>query len=618
MFDSDDLIEDLDLIEGKQKRKERRSDFESTILGNRSFDLGKTAGSFTLLNNDVKDFSSIEYEEFNYQETKSEFRRLRSTLRSEDEHTKASKLFKNVLDIYAAYVENFRLAEIYFNKAKDADNPDRKVVKYFEDELEKFIITEEDMRRTFYRSIAVVLDKEYLTELIQEFGKLIFYRANSYNTIRSLGYRDDREELEELEEKLELRVHSSDFIENLLQIIELRKTHAANLKFTAFQEYSLFDQEFFNYQSVELDEFLSAVKNYILPIRRTVFDRSMNMFSQEHKLMQESSHIPRSRNEFREYYKENFGDHDWELRNVDKILQGVFEPMHEQEYYPNSKIFNFNLERLEFTRKLIYVSERAIERSARNFSDYLMKRNYINIEYADPRDEIKINSYYLPQSQMTFIEGKINQTSKSISEYIQNIGYLDFNIIRVRAGIDSYLNIEPSAESNKFVTLAYEFMTLSRMGELMEDRAYDYLQTRVYSTVISILNNTMLFEVQKYIYEKENLEYIDLMDKFDLLIKEYRLNDIYPTGINNELMLEIIKYPFNSIIEAIVELSSITVLYEFLDDRNRTRAKFDKFSAISGTDTFIEELKSAKYKNPLDKETIKKLAFDIAKTLEGK
>ena len=599
----------------KPRRKSRLSDFTQayTWLHGANQDR-QNASSSQLSDFSRSNFDTFEYEEYDYHALKAKFRRVRAEMRNENELRKLEQLYVKTLDIYAKYLENYNIAQVRALAEEESN--------FYQLELKEYEATKLDIENSMNRTLGIAIDKEDFPKLADRFGKLLLYRVNAYHTLRGLGYRAQVEELEAKENELASRFSFKTDLEEFIDLINRRNVMAADLGFTSYQDYALYKRGYFNYSDSELSESIQSIKSYLLPIHKYTYDKEKAKFAEETEKLTVSTTVPRSESAFRTYYRKNYGDDDWELRNVDKLMELLTEPIVQQEYYPQSEIYNIDYTLDNNADLLLYVAERAVDRPARNFIHTGLKNKFIKINYVENGEYPYFNTYYLPDSQNTVLTGQISPSGMSISGFIQAIGIYQANYTRTRLLARKHAQIAASPESKYFIQLAYEFMSLSRMGELLGDKAKRYMKQRVYYQLLSILNRAMLSEFQNkiYNYNETNSMPIDktaLVNIFQELLMEYRLQDYYSEDTTNKIFrTELIEKSYSSLVMVLPELLSIEVLDRFLGDRTKTRADFERLSVLQGSDTFIKLAELANFSNPLATATIKQIAYKLAQVLE--
>lgn len=617
--------------EKQSKSSKRRESFEKVIK--ESFDNRDQSGSSLLEDAEkIINFNNLNYELFDLQNLKSKIRKYGILIKQSNKIEDATDSLYKISALWENFQENLNIAKLRsFSKANAGMNYE------YETRLDNY----SEIRYEVYKATVGLLDKNFLPELVKENGKLYFYKLNSFNLLNNLQIKANNNSLDELEKNFLDYLDESDFYEISSKIVELgiqRINFVRNSGFKDYYSYARIINLDYGQDINFLKEVLNNIKTYILPIYTIDFDASMDQFSKESENMVSDFYIDMDQEEFSEYYKNIFGELDWELRNLNDVFAYINENRIHQEYFPQTEIATTTLSDKKLIETLFYVTNRVIDRQSRGYLETLADLNYINI--IDTNEFNSENNFLdiLPVSKLFCMNLSLNNSMKAISNFIYLSGKAYSQLLRFRTKYNNQVSTTPTAESSHFIGTSMELMTVSRLNELFDDvNARKFKKWRLRMLLLSVINKCFLidFEIQFYellddvmkspfIDETEYRLILDMLVKktnelWEYLLKEYRLTHYYED--KNFLKENVGKYlveePFTALNMANAELASIFIMLEFEEDRAKARYDFERFCAISGQSLFDEELNLAEIDDPMDLDNLKSLAFAIVDILEN-
>ncbi len=619
--------------EKQSKSSKRRESFEEVIK--ESFDNRDQSGSSLLENTEnIIDFNNLNYELFNLQSLKSKIRKYGVLIKQSNKIEEASDSLRKVFSLWENYQENLSIAKLRrFSEEYAGMN--------YEYEYETRLASYDEIRNEIYKVTVGLLDKNFVPELVKENGKLFFYKLNSFNLLNNLQDKTNINNLDRLEKEFINFLDESDLYDISNKFVELGMERIKFVRDLGFKDYYSYAKILnLNYkQDLEaLKEVLNNIKTYILPIFTMDFDYSMEKFSKEGENMLSDFYIDMDQEEFSEYYKNIFGDLDWELRNLNDVFAYINENRIHQVFFPQTELAISNLNDKKLIESLFYVSNRAIDRQSRGYLETLADLNYINLRITNEFNSEDNFLDSLPVSKLFCMNLSLNNSMKAISNFVYLSGKAYSQLLRFRTKYNNQVSTTPTAESLHFIGTSMELMTLSRLNELFdESNARKYKNWRIRMLLLSVINKSFLidFEIQFYelledviespfIDETEYRLILDMLVKrtdelWEYLLKEYRLTNYYQDKdfLRENAIKYLVKEPFTGLNMAIAELASVFIMLEFEEDRAKARYDFEKFCAVSGQSLFEEELDLAGIDNPMDLDNLKSLAFAIVNILEN-
>ncbi len=613
-------------------KSNRRESFAEIIKEN--FDNRDQSESSLLENAEkLKPFNDLNYEIFNLQNLKSKIRKYGIAIRQSNKLEEATNALEKISGLWKDFQENLSIAKLR-RSLKDFTKIN------YNYEYETRMASYPDLKKEIYKACIDLLDKNFLPELIKENGKLFFYKLNSFNLLYNVQNKDNKIDLVNLENEFIEYLNTSnlsDFSNKFVDLAIKRTNSIRNLGFKDYFEYiKVLNLNL--YQDLDsFKEVISNIKTYILPIHSTDYDYTINKFSEENANMLSDFYIDMDQDEFAQYYKNTFGEFDWELRNLNDVFAYINENRIHQEFFPQIDITHTNLKEKRLIDALFYVSNRAIDRQSRGYLETLADLGYINISTKNSIDNQDNFLESLPLSKLFCMNLSINNSMKSISDFLYLSGRAYSQLLRFRTKSNVNISTKPTAASQHFIGTTMEMMTISRLNTLFdEDNARKFRDWRMHMLLFHVINKCFLFDFELQFYElladvmdspfideKEYRLILDMLEKrttelWDRLLKEYRLSHYYQDKdfFRKNVGKFLIQEPFTGLNMASAELASVFIMLEFEEDRAKARYDFDKFCAISGQSLFEEELELAGINNPIELDNLKSLAFAIVDKIE--
>lgn len=632
-----DLDEVIYKISTEQKVREhsknnRRESFAEIIkesFDNRDQSLSSLLGTPEKL----KHFNDLNYEVFDFQNIKSRIKKYGVAIRQSSKLEEATDALEKIFEIWKNFQEYLSIATV-----RQFSNSFTKInYKY---EYEARLVSCSEIRKEIFKASVALLDKNFLPELIKENGKLFFYKLNKFNLLNSVQNKGYKLNLIDLENEFIEYLNTSDISEFSNKFVDLaikRTNIVRNIGFKDYFDYiKVVNLDF--YQSFDsLKGAISNIKKYILPIHSIEFEHMVNKFSEENENMLSDFYIDMDQDEFAQYYKNIFGEFDWELRNLNDVFAYINENRIHQKFFPQTDLANTNLKDKQLIEALFHVSNRAIDRQSRGYLETLADSGYINLNTTKTIDNQNNFLGSLPESKLFCMNLSINNSMKSISDFLYLSGNAYSQLLRFKTKSNINISTIPTAESQHFIGTTMEMMTISRLNMLFdEDNARKFRDWRVHMLLFHVINKCFLFDFELHFYElladvmdspiideKEYRLILDMLEKktselWDNLLKEYRLSHYYQDKdfFRKNTGKYLIQEPFTGLKMASAELASVFIMLEFEDDRAKARYDFEKFCAISGQSLFEEELNLAGIDNPIELDNLKSLAFAIVDKIE--
>ena len=406
-----------------------------------------------------------------------------------------------------------------------------------------------------------------------------------------------------------------------ITLINYRNKAAKELGFRYFEDYALKKQGYYDYDSHTLITFIKNVKKYLLPIHKAICLEKQERLQAEQSELNSNIFPNKSLKELQVYYKKVFAANDWEMRNLDEVIRALMDSQAKQTYFPASNNYIYAEDMTSFIEKLIRTANKVVDRNYRGYLEQLMDKSYIKIEENTDYSFPKAYTLGLGIEKLAVLYARANKSSYFISEFLKASGVLYSDLVRKKLLSNKHAFVTTSAETREFFGLAYELMALSRIEVNFGELITPYKSERIYALLVDILKNAAIYEFQYLIYslEIEDEEYGEILLKniWRKLEDEYELT-LYTDELLSERLFkdELLQAPFSSITHALVEVTSLNLMFKFMKNRRQARVDFEKFCALSGEDSFIEVLGLANIDNPLNIDTIKILAYKLSKFLE--
>ncbi|NCC60582.1 MAG: hypothetical protein EOM12_06515 [Verrucomicrobiae bacterium] len=579
-------------------------------------------------------FEDLPYENWDAAVIRNRLRRHYSELRRAETVGIAMPILRQIGTLWSDFYDQLHLARV-----RRLEMGEYK--EFYEAEYARAIQAAPILEKTILKITASVLDKNCLDDFSSIVGKLALLRINSQFTLMQLGGQDLRASEQAACKNLIATIQAypkTDTIGKTLRqadihlddLLRKRREVADKLGFASFRAYAWALQDYFDYSIESLRDLRSEIKRYLLPIHlhqvltlQKLLPPPGEISSQPKNLQKNSqarepqTQQTRSIGSRLDYYERFFGEEDWELRHLNDFAHEGSEFVPDPLSYPSSRLYALDLQPQQFFDHITAVIDASLPRQNRGFLQELGQMGYIRLYFRKPPEALSVVA--LDSGTRPLMSGTYHQSTHFSSEFLQMAGEMYAHLLSGQGGRDHLASVLPAGESRSLWGLGMEVMCLPHMHMLYGEEGADYAKEKIDRLLRGLLLACLIDEFEETIYRLDEISMSDRQDLWLHLRESYGM-ELYTEEkfwADDQVASALLRNPFGSLIRALPTISALSLWDLNRKNKKKARADYESFCSLGSSDTFLQQLAQVHLPDPLAKETIKRLAYQIASYLES-
>ncbi len=256
----------------------------------------------------------------------------------------------------------------------------------------------------------------------------------------------------------------------------------------------------------------------------------------------------------------------------------------------------------------------------KEFFEYMLDHELLDLE-AKPGKEGGGYCTYLPDFKSPFIFSNFNGTSGDVDVLTHEAGHA-FQVYQSKEiTIPEYL--WPTYEACEIHSMSMEFFAWPWMDKFFKQDAPKYRFSHLESAISFLPYGVSIDEFQHYVYEHPEAtsemrkqKYREIEKKY-LPHKDYKDNTLLEKGAYWFRQSHVFTSPFYYIDYTLAQVCALQYLIRNLKSPKETWENYVELCKLGGSKSFLDLVKAVGLENPFKEGTVKKIASECEKILDG-